>query len=212
LPAELLKVSVGTPDSNTMRYAAEFIRRGEVVGVPTDTFYGLAADPFNLAAVEEIYRVKGRPENRALPILVNSIDQAVTLTRDLSPAFLKLAQKFWPGALTLLVDASRQIPLKVTANKGRVALRWPNSPVACALIELLRSPITGTSANISGYPSCSNAEQLLEQLGNRLPLILDAGETGAMLSSTIVDLRGETWRVVREGLVAEQDIEEALAD
>lgn len=212
MPAELLKVSVGTPDSNTMRYAAEFIRRGEVVGVPTDTFYGLAADPFNLAAVEEIYRVKGRPENRALPILVNSIDQAVTLTRDLSPAFLKLAQKFWPGALTLLVDASRQIPLKVTANKGRVALRWPNSPVACALIELLRSPITGTSANISGYPSCSNAEQLLEQLGNRLPLILDAGETGAMLSSTIVDLRGETWRVVREGLVAEQDIEEALAD
>lgn len=147
-----------------------------------------------------------------MPILVDSIEQAVTLTRDLSPAFLKLAQKFWPGALTLLVDASHHIPLKVTANKGRVALRWPNSPVACALIELLRSPITGTSANISGQPSCSNAEQLMEQLGDRLPLILDAGDTGAMLSSTIVDLRGETWRVVREGLIAEQDIEEALAD
>jgi len=180
--------------------------------VPTDTFYALAADPFNLAAIEEIYRVKGRPENRALPILVNSIDQAVMLARDLPPSFLKLAQKFWPGPLTLLVDASHQIPLKVTANMGRAALRWPNSPTACALIEQLGSPITGTSANISGFPSCSNADQLMEQLGDRLPLILDAGDTGAMISSTIVDLRDGEWRIIREGLVSAEDIESIIAD
>jgi L-threonylcarbamoyladenylate synthase len=209
--AELMKVSSGTPDSSAIRYAAAFIRRGELVGVPTDTFYALAADPFNLAAVEEIYRAKGRPENRALPILVNSIDQAVSLARELPPNFLKLAKRFWPGPLTLLVDASQQIPLKVTANMGRAALRWPNSPVACALIEQLGSPITGTSANISGYPSCSNADQLMEQLGDRLQLILDAGDTGAMISSTIVDLREDDWRVVREGLVAAEDIQSALA-
>jgi len=206
-----MKVSSGTPDSSAIRYAAAFIRRGELVGVPTDTFYALAADPFNLAAVEEIYRAKGRPENRALPILVNSIDQAVSLARELPPNFLKLAKRFWPGPLTLLVDASQQIPLKVTANMGRAALRWPNSPVACALIEQLGSPITGTSANISGYPSCSNADQLMEQLGDRLQLILDAGDTGAMISSTIVDLREDDWRVVREGLVAAEDIQSALA-
>lgn len=200
------------PDSNAVRYAATFIRRGEVVGVPTDTFYALAADPFNLAAVEEIYRVKGRPENRALPILVNSIDQAVMLARDLPPNFLKLAKKFWPGPLTLLVDASHQIPLKVTANMGRAALRWPNSPTACALIEQLGSPITGTSANISGFPSCSNAEQLMEQLGDRLPLILDAGDTGAMISSTIVDLRDSEWRIIREGLVSAEDIEGIVSE
>jgi L-threonylcarbamoyladenylate synthase len=211
LPAEVLKVSKGNPEAPAIFYAAQFISRGQVVGMPTDTFYGLGADPFNLAAVEEIYRVKGRPETRALPILVNSIEQAITLTGDLPESFLKLAQKFWPGALTLLVDASHRLPRKVTANQGRVALRWPDSPVACALIEQLGAPITGTSANISGRPSCSNAEQLISQLGTRLPLILDSGDTGGVLSSTIVDLRAETWHIVREGAVSESDLRKALA-
>ena len=110
MPAEVLKVSAAEPETRAIRYAAELIVRGHVVGVPTDTFYGLAADPFNLAAVDEIYRVKGRPETRALPILVNSIEQSITLTRDLPANFLKLAHKFWPGALTILVDASHRIP------------------------------------------------------------------------------------------------------
>jgi L-threonylcarbamoyladenylate synthase len=212
LPAELLKVSAGTPETAAIHYAAEFIKRGLVVGVPTDTFYGLAADPFNLAAVEEIYRVKGRPENRALPILVNSIEQAAILGRDLPLNFLKLAQKFWPGALTIVVEASQSLPLKVTANKGRVALRWPNSRVACAIIEQVGSPITGTSANISGFPSCSNAQELAKQLGERLPLILDGGDTGGRVSSTIVNLNGGKWKIVREGKVTEQEIQSVLAD
>jgi tRNA threonylcarbamoyl adenosine modification protein (Sua5/YciO/YrdC/YwlC family) len=212
LPAELLKVSAGTPETAPIHYAAEFIKRGLVVGVPTDTFYGLAADPFNLAAVEEIYRVKGRPENRALPILVNSIEQAAIMGRDLPLNFLKLAQKFWPGALTIVVEASQSLPLKVTANKGRVALRWPNSRVACAIIEQVGSPITGTSANISGFPSCSNAQELAKQLGERLPLILDGGDTGGRVSSTIVNLNGGKWKIVREGKVTEQEIQSVLAD
>jgi L-threonylcarbamoyladenylate synthase len=210
LAAELLKISAVDPDKNTLQYAANLIRRGEVVGVPTDTFYGLAADPFNLAAIEAIYRVKGRPEDRALPILVNSIEQALTMAREVPPLFLTLAHNFWPGALTLLVDASHQVPLKVTGNKGRVALRWPGSAVVSALIDQLKSPVTGTSANLSGHPSCSNAEDLMMQLGDRVPLILDAGETGALLSSTIVDLSNGDWRILREGLVSEQEIEQAL--
>ena len=212
MPAELLKVSAGTPDSTAIRYAADFIKRGQVVAVPTDTFYGLAADPFNLAAVEEIYRVKGRPENRALPILVDSIEQAAILTRDLPLNFLKLAKKFWPGALTIVVQGSNRLPMKVTANKGRVALRWPNSRVACAIIEQLGSPITGTSANISGFPSCSNAQELIKQLGERLPLILDSGETGASVSSTIVSLDDDEWKIIREGQVPEEEIAKVLAD
>jgi L-threonylcarbamoyladenylate synthase len=210
LPAELLKVSAGAPDTTAIRYAAEFIKRGQVIGVPTDTFYGLAADPFNLAAVEEIYRVKGRPENRALPILVNSVAQAAALGRDLPINFFRLAQRFWPGALTIVVEASHALPLKVTANKGRVALRWPNSRVACAIIEQLEGPITGTSANISGYPSCSNADDLVKQLGKRLPLILDSGETGATVSSTIVNLVDDTWKIVREGQISAAEIARAL--
>ena len=212
MPAELLKVSAGAPDSTAIHYAAEFIKRGRVVGVPTDTFYGLAADPFNLAAVEEIYRVKGRPENRALPILVSSIDQAAVLGRDLPFNFLKLAQKFWPGALTIVVEAAHSLPLKVTANKGRVALRWPNSRVVSAIIESVGGPITGTSANVSGFPSCSNAQELVKQLGERLPLILDSGDTGSTVSSTIVDLDGDEWSIVRQGKIPEEEIAMALAD
>lgn len=211
MPAELLRVSADAPDPGVIRYAADLVSRGRVVGIPTDTFYGLAADPFNLAAVEEIYRVKGRPETRALPILVNSIEQATLLARELTPAFLKLAKKFWPGALTLLVDASYRLPLKVTANTGRVALRWANSRVASALIDALDNPITGTSANISGFPACSNAEHLMKQLGERLPLVLDAGETGAVLASTIIELHDDEWRIVREGTVTEADVRVALS-
>jgi L-threonylcarbamoyladenylate synthase len=212
LSAELLKVSPETPDPAVVRYAAEFIRRGELVAIPTDTFYGIAADPFNLAAVEQIYRVKGRPETRALPILVNTIAQAVSLSRDVPYIFHKLAAKFWPGPLTILVEASTGVPLKVTANTGNVALRWPNSPVVSALIDMVKGPVTGTSGNISGLPACSNAVQLLEQLGDRLPLIIDAGETAGNLASTIVKLEGEDWTVMREGVISEEAIRAALEE
>ena len=123
LPAELLRVDGKNPEQDVLRYAAQFLERGCVVAIPTDTFYGLAADPFNLAAVDEIYRVKGRPEARALPILVNGVAQAATLARYSPPSFDRLAKSFWPGALTIVVDASQRVPLKVTANTGKVALR-----------------------------------------------------------------------------------------
>ena len=212
LSAELLKVSPETPDPAALRYAAAFIRRGELVAVPTDTFYGIAADPFNLAAVGHIYQVKGRPETRALPILVNSMAQAVSLARDVPYTFHKLAQKFWPGPLTLLVDASNHIPLKVTAHTGQVALRWPKSPIVSALIDLVNGPITGTSGNISGQPACSTAVELLEQLGDRLPLILDAGETRGTLASTIVKLWEDEWTVMREGEISNEQICAALKE
>ena len=210
MSAEILKVEKEAPEAPHIQYAASFIVRGEVIGIPTDTFYGLAADPFNLSAVEQIYRIKGRPEMRALPILVNSLEQAVTLARDLPASFLVLAEKFWPGALTLVVDATHKLPLKVTANTGRVALRWPNSAVACAVIQAAGTPVTGTSANVSGFPACSSGDQVFRQMGDRLPLIVDCGETGVALGSTIVELRSDEWRVLREGVVAEKEIRDVL--
>lgn len=210
MSAELLKVSGENPDPVVMRYAASFIRRGDLVAIPTDTYYGIAADPYNLAAVEQIYQVKGRPETRALPILVNSIAQALSLTRDVPYIFHKLATKFWPGPLTLLVEASTGIPLKVTANTGNVAVRWPNSAVVSALIDLVKGPVTGTSGNISGLPACSSAMQLLEQMGDRLPLIIDSGETPGSLASTIVRLQGEEWEIMREGVISEDAIRSAI--
>lgn len=210
LPAELLRINTINPEVEVLRYAASFLSRGSVVAIPTDTFYGLAADPFNLAAVDEIYRVKGRPETRALPILVRSLEQAMQLARDVPQNFLRLAQEFWPGALTLVVDAATRLPLKVTANTGKVALRWPKSEVARQLIAEFEAPITGTSANISGFPSCASAEQVMKQLGGRLPLVMDGGETGAVLGSTIIEVRGGSWKVVREGAIPVVEIEKAL--
>ena len=211
LPVEVLKISAEAPEPNVVDYAATFIKRGRVVSVPTDTFYGLSADPFNLAAVERVFQVKGRAETKALPILVNSIEQAVGLAREIPDAFLTLANKFWPGALTLVVEATHRLPLKVTGNTGRVALRWADSRVVTALIEAVGGPITGTSANLSGRPSCTSAEQILEQLGDRLPLILDSGDTGGTMASTIVRIDGDEWSVVREGALPDSEIHRAFS-
>ena len=185
--------------------------RGGVVAVPTDTFYGLSADPFNLAAIGRVYEIKGRPESKALPILVSSVEQAVSLVRDVPDSFLTLAQKYWPGALTIVLEATHRIPLKVTGNTGRVALRWANSKVACEIINAVGGPITGTSANLTGMPACTNAADLIIQLGDRLPLILDSGDTRAVVPSTIVRLEGDEWMIIREGAIAENDIQKTLA-
>src|ERR1700676_140254 len=210
LPAELLRINAQSPEVDVLRYAADFLARGSVVAIPTDTFYGLAADPFYLAGVDEIYRGKGRPETRALPILVNSMEQAALLARDVPRNFVRLAEAFWPGGLTLVVEASQRVPLKVTANTGKVALRWPKSKVVERLIAEFEGPVTGTSANVSGFPSCASADQVMKQLGARLTLVLDAGGTGAALPSTIVELRDEEWKIVREGAIPIAEIEKAL--
>ena len=150
----MLKLDHHDPDTNAIRYASSWLRRGAVVAIPTDTLYALAADPVNLAAVEEIFRVKGRPESRALPILINSLAQARMLARDLPANFYRLAQACWPGPLTIVVEASNRLPLKVTANTRRIALRWPKNKVVSQLIEELGVPLTGTSANLSGCTTC----------------------------------------------------------
>ena len=208
--AEILKVSPENPESITVRRAAELIRRGDVVGLPTDTFYGLAADPFNLAAVARIYEIKGRPERKALPILLASLEQAEEMVGDVPDIFFVLAERFWPGALTLVVDAASRVPLKVTGNTGRVALRQPDSKITTAVIAAAGTPVTGTSANLSGFAACNSAAQVVKQMGERLPLILDGGESRALLASTVVDLRGENWIVVREGPISEDQIREAI--
>lgn len=210
MPVEILKISSDDPEQSAVDYAASIILRGHVVAVPTDTFYGLSADPFNLAGIGRVYEIKGRPESKALPILVDSIEQAITMIRDVPDNFLRLAQSFWPGALTIVLEATHRIPLKVTGNTGRVALRWANSKIPSAIIRVVGGPITGTSANLSGSPACTNAPDLVKQLGDRLPLILDAGDTRAVMASTIVRLEGDEWQIGRAGAISEADIQKVL--
>jgi tRNA threonylcarbamoyl adenosine modification protein (Sua5/YciO/YrdC/YwlC family) len=210
LSAEVLKVDLANPDLRIIRYAAGWLNRGSVIAVPTDTLYALTADPVNLAAVEEIFRVKGRSETSALPILINSLIYAQLLAKDLPDNFFRLAEACWPGPLTIVVDASNRLPLKVTANTRRVALRWPKSKIVSALISELGVPLIGTSANLSGSPTCATGDEVFIQLGDRIPLILDAGESNDSLPATIVELRGDLWSIGREGAIPADDIREAL--
>src|SRR5207248_7346634 len=168
----MVKISRDTPEPSLIRYAADQIRAGQVLGMPTDTFYGLAADPFNLRAVDRVYEIKSRSRHKPLSLLIDSVDQAEDLSRPLSSHFYLLARKFWPGPLTIIVRAAPRLPLKVTANTGNVALRVPAAPIALAIIRQAGIPLTATSANISGESECTTAEAVKQQLGERIPLIV----------------------------------------
>jgi L-threonylcarbamoyladenylate synthase len=208
--AEILNAE-GSELKVALERAAELIVAGKVVAFPTDTVYGLGADPFNLAAVVEVYRIKGRSFSHPLPLLVNSVDQAIDLTSEPPGVFFDLARKYWPGPLTLVVPASSLVPLKVTGNTGNVGLRWPRAPLALALISTAARPLTGTSANRTDHLACRTADEVDKQIGGRIPLILDGGSTGDCAPSTVLDLTADPPRIVRPGPIPENELKELLS-
>lgn len=211
MKAEVVKINSSEPEHRLVAYVAQQIRAGKAVGMPTDTFYGLAVDPFNLRAVDKVYDIKSRSRHKPLSLLIESVDQAEDLTRPLPSEFYALARRFWPGPLTVIVRAAPRLPLKVTANTGNVALRIPAAPIPMAVIHEAGIPITATSANISGEAECTTAAGVREQLGDRIPLIVDGGESPRTVASTIIDLtNSESWRVLREGAIPTQEITELL--
>ena len=212
MPAEIIRINPTAPESRLIQYVAEQIRAGQVLGMPTDTFYGLAADPFNLRAVEHIYDVKSRSKHKPLSLLIESVDQAEELTKPLSEQFYALARKYWPGPLTLIVRGASRLPLKVTANTGNVALRVPAAKIPIEVVRAAQVPITATSANVSGAAECTTAEGVREQLGAKIPVIVDGGPSPRSVASTIIDLTDEKgrWRVLREGAISSQEIAEFL--
>ncbi len=211
--AEILKISNDKPEASLIRYAADQIRAGEVLGMPTDTFYGLAADPFNLRAVDRVYEIKSRSRHKPLSLLIESVEQAEEMARPLPEEFEALARKFWPGPLTIIVKASSRLPLKVTANTGNVALRIPNSRIPLAVVQAAQIPITATSANLSGEAECTTALAVRDQLKDRISIIVDGGTSPREVPSTIVDLTDEDarWRILREGAIPAQEISEFFA-
>jgi len=210
----MVKINSETPEPSLIRYAADQIRSGQVLGMPTDTFYGLAVDPFNLRAVDRVYEIKSRSRHKPLSLLIEDVDQAEHLGNTLPEEFYALAKKFWPGPLTIIVKAASRLPLKVTANTGNVALRVPNANIPLEVIKAAGIPITATSANLSGESECTSAEAVREQLGVRIPIIVDGGTSPREIASTIVDLTDEEarWKILREGAIAAQEISEFFAE
>ena len=211
---EMVKINSETPEPSLIRYAADQIRSGQVLGMPTDTFYGLAVDPFNLRAVDRVYEIKSRSRHKPLSLLIEDVDQAEHLANTLPDEFYALAKKFWPGPLTIIVKAASRLPLKVTANTGNVALRVPNANIPLEVIKAAGIPITATSANLSGESECTSAEAVREQLGVRIPIIVDGGSSPREIASTIVDLTDEEarWKILREGAIAAQEISKFFAE
>jgi L-threonylcarbamoyladenylate synthase len=207
--AEILKVTPET-QARVIRIAADHILAGKAIALPTDTLYGLAADPYNLKAVNEINRIKRRTVERALPLLVDSIDRAAEIAQDPPELFFELAKRYWPGALTLVVAAAPGLPLKITGNTGKVGLRWPKAPVAEAIITACGRALTGTSANLTENPPCTTAEDVMLQIGDTVPLIVDGGPTPAHVPSTVIELLAGTVRLIRAGAIPEAELQDLL--
>jgi L-threonylcarbamoyladenylate synthase len=211
--AEIIKINHQKPEPSLIRYVADQIRSGQVLGMPTDTFYGLAADPLNLRAVERVYEIKSRSRHKPLSLLIESTDQAEELAKPLPEEFYALARRFWPGPLTVIVKAASRLPLKVTANTGNVALRVPAAEIPLAVVRAAGLPLTATSANLSGASECTTAVQVRDQLQDRIGIIVDGGTSPREVASTIVDLTDDEarWRVIREGAIPSQTISEYFA-
>ena len=208
---ERLAVDLLRPERAVVAQAARVIRAGGVAAVPTDTLYGLAADPFNAAAVKKLFRIKRRPENMPILLLVDSLQRMENLVARTPEGFRSLAARFWPGPLTMILPARPGVPCAVTAGSGTVAVRLPRSALIRSLVRLARRPLTGTSANLSGRAGGRSADEADRQLGALLDLLLDAGPAKRALPSTIVDLSGRAPRVVRSGAIPAAAILQAAA-
>ena len=212
MSAEILRVHPDEPQPERIDYIVSCLRKGNVVALPTDTFYGLAVDPVNLHAVERIYQIKKRLKHKPLSLLIASVSQAYELAHDTDVLFDKLVERFWPGPLTIIVRAGTKLPLRSTANTGNVALRVPDAVIPRAVVECFGLPITATSANLQGASECTHASCVRDQIGDRIPLIVDGGPTARTLPTTIVDLSlgPGRWEVLRAGAIPTHEIVMAL--
>jgi L-threonylcarbamoyladenylate synthase len=206
---DLIEIDSELPAPEAIERAAVCIRRGQVIAIPTDALYTLVADPFNLHAVGRVFKAKGRDPKWSLPLLVTDFLMAEDLVSEVPARFHLLARRFWPGALTIIVPASGKVPLKVTGNTGRLALRQSRSRVAEALLEWLDQPLIATSANISGNPTCRNGIEVFGMMDGRIDLVVDGG-TCTGVGSTTVDITEPYWRVIKHGSISEKEISACL--
>ena len=189
-----------------MCQAAELLRAGEVVALPTETVYGLAANALDPKAVSKIFKVKGRPANNPIIVHVASIEMAKRCVAKWPTTADKLAKSFWPGPLTLVLPRANEIPDIVTAGGTTVGIRWPSHPFIQAVIHECGFPLAAPSANLSGCVSPTNAEHVRKQLGGKIPLIVDGGQSRVGIESTVLDLTVAPPQILRPGMIHEESL------
>lgn len=209
MTTDLIEIDPEQPEASVIARAAAVVERGGVLAIPTDALYSLVADPYNLAAVGRVFQAKGRESTRALPLLVSDLLMAEDLTNEITQRFQLLARKYWPGPLTVIVPASSKVPMKLTGNTGRLAVRHSRSNTAQALLEYLGRPLIATSANISGNPTCRAGIEVFGTMDGRLDLVLDGGHCIGQ-GATTIDISEPYWRVIKEGAIEERELAEVL--
>ena len=197
-------------DTDRLLKAAELLRRGELVAVPTETVYGLCANGLDEKAVASLYEVKGRPEVKPLSLMITGLDAIDKYACDVSEAARILAERFWPGPLTIVLRSLESVPEIVRAGKSTVGLRCPDHPMTLSLLRLADVPLAGPSANPSGSPSPKTAEEVLSYFDGKISAVIDGGPCGIGSESTIIDMSVLPYRILRSGALSEERIDEAL--
>ncbi len=212
METRVLKINDAERDCSAILEAARLIQAGEVVAFPTETVYGLGANALDAAAVQKIFEAKGRPSDNPLIVHISKCQDVDRLVRELPPAASSLMERFWPGPLTMIFKKSHLIPDTVTAGLDTVAIRMPRHPVALKLIERSEVPIAAPSANRSGHTSPTMAQHVLDDLGGRIPLILDGGRCEVGLESTVLDMTAEVPTILRPGGITYEMLTQVLGE
>jgi L-threonylcarbamoyladenylate synthase len=208
--SKILTVDPDEPEHATLTAAARILRQGGIVAFPTETFYGLAASIDRVDAVQRVFEIKGRDLSKPILILIGDQAALSSVTAEVPHHATRLMDRYWPGPLTLLFHASPDVPQVLTGKSGKIGVRISPHPVCRALIRHVGSPITGTSANLSGRPSCSRVADVAECMGGSVNLILDGGATPGGVGSTIVDVTENPPLLVRKGVVSFEGIRRLL--
>ncbi len=210
--SNLLSINPEAPEAGAIEQAAAILREGGLVAFPTETVYGLGALALNLKAIHKIFAAKERPDWDPLIVHVRDVVMARSLMKTVPPSFELLANRFWPGPLTFVVDKDDRVPGEVTAHRPTVALRMPGHPVAAALLKAADAPIAAPSANRFGRPSPTRAEHVVEDLADHVDLILDAGPTPMGVESTVLDLTQSPPAILRPGGVPREELEKVIGE
>ena len=199
--ARAMEIDLSRDFQAAIEKAKGVLLSGGLVAYPTESFYGLGVDAGNEAVIRRLFAAKIRPKTRPILILIPTIESLVDYVSQVSPIALRLAEKFWPGGLTMVFEAGPKISPLLTAGTGKIGIRLSSHPVATSLARAIGAPITGTSANISGEPACRTARQVFDTIGKKVDLILDGGETSGETASTILDMTVEPPQILREGMI-----------
>jgi L-threonylcarbamoyladenylate synthase len=196
--------------AEALRTASRVIRGGGIAAVPTETFYGLCARYDDPAVLERLYTLKGRPRNRAIPLIIGDAAMLGLVAAVVTEPAQRLIGKLWPGPLTLLLDAREDLPQLITAGTGKVAVRVPGVSFALDLARFIGIPLTATSANVSGLPPAERAEEVIRHFGDGPDIVIDGGKTPGGMPSTLVEIKGGRVAIVRPGKITEEEILRAV--